>query len=225
MSGTENDGSSERGGPEPGFPEELWELDRTLDVIRFRPHPALGERIVARSRGEGGSGSGGRMPGAGRVVVAAVGALAIAGLLWLTGLRPGARSPEFASPATIVLDRCCVDLDGGGVADDGIRVIARADETVVEVTIYEDRDGDGRFSTGDAARFAPGTTGNARGPLPTGAITLDLCCGDYDGGGPADDGLFLINVPPDRILLTALYEDRDGSGHASAADRVRYLQP
>ena len=146
-------------------------------------------------------------------------------MIWFVGLRPDAQGPGIAPTSVTVLDRCCVDLDGGGLKDDGIRVLARADETVVEVTIYEDRDGDGGLSPGDPVRLTPGTDGRARGPLPSGTITIDLCCEDYDAGGPADDGLFLINVPPDRILLAALYEDRDGSGHASAADRIRYLQP
>lgn len=51
----------------------------------------------------------------------------------------------------------------------------------------------------------------------------DCSCLDYDTGGYEDDGIFVVGVPPDRILLAAVYEDRDGSGTISAADLVRYV--
>ena len=31
-----------------------------------------------------------------------------------------------------------------------------------------------------------------------GLVTIEHCCLDFDGGGPADDGLLVLGVPPDR---------------------------
>ncbi len=59
--------------------------------------------------------------------------------------------------------------------------------------------------------------------MPAGAVAMDHCCLDYDAGGPSDDGILLVGVPPDRVLLATLYEDRDSSGGVSAADLVRYV--
>jgi hypothetical protein len=41
---------------------------------------------------------------------------------------------------------------------------------------------------------------------------------DLDGGGPSDDGLLVIGVPPDRIVMAAIYEHRtDAGGRARRA--------
>jgi hypothetical protein len=37
-------------------------------------------------------------------------------------------------------------------------------------------------------------------------VTREHCCVDFDGGGPADDGVLIIGVPPDRVLMAAIYE-------------------
>jgi len=29
---------------------------------------------------------------------------------------------------------------------------------------------------------------------------------DFDGGGPEDDGLLVIGVPPDKVLMAAIYQ-------------------
>jgi hypothetical protein len=39
-----------------------------------------------------------------------------------------------------------------------------------------------------------------------GLVTREHCCVDFDGGGPADDGVLVIGVPPDRVLMAAIYE-------------------
>jgi hypothetical protein len=45
-------------------------------------------------------------------------------------------------------------------------------------------------------------------------VTTQHCCLDFDGGGPADDGLLVIGVPPDRVMMAAIYERRSGTrGH------------
>jgi hypothetical protein len=47
-------------------------------------------------------------------------------------------------------------------------------------------------------------------------VTIEHCCLDFDGGGPADDGLVVIGVPPDRVVMAAIYERPDGADEASA---------
>ena len=44
-----------------------------------------------------------------------------------------------------------------------------------------------------------------------GLVTIEHCCLDFDGGGPADDGLLVIGVPPDRVVMAAIYERTAGS--------------
>jgi hypothetical protein len=39
-----------------------------------------------------------------------------------------------------------------------------------------------------------------------GLVTRERCCLDFDGGGPADDGLLVIGAPPDRIVMAAIFE-------------------
>jgi len=39
--------------------------------------------------------------------------------------------------------------------------------------------------------------------------TFELCCEDYDGGGPRDDAVLIMAVPPDRIAMAAIYERRN----------------
>jgi hypothetical protein len=53
--------------------------------------------------------------------------------------------------------------------------------------------------------------------------TRQFCCLDYDAGGAADDGIFVLGAPPDRVFLAGVYEDRDGTGDVSAADLLRYV--
>lgn len=54
-------------------------------------------------------------------------------------------------------------------------------------------------------------------------VTRDVCCVDLDGGGRADDGLFTLSGPGERVAMVILYEDRDGRGALSATSLVRYV--
>jgi hypothetical protein len=107
------------------------------------------------------------------------------------------------------VDRCCYDLDGGSERDDGVLVLARRNEEIRRLAVYEDRDGSRTYSEGDVLRFA-------RGTVPTvleatcDLVTTQHCCLDFDGGGPEDDGLLVVGVPPDRVMMVAVYEESRG---------------
>ena len=178
-------------------PDDLRELDRALRAVRFEPRASLGPEIAGRAgRGE----SPRARPRRGRRGLAAAVALA-AGLaaVWigLPVLRRG-------SPVTV--DRCCYDLDGGGAADDGIRVVAHRDAEVQRLWIYEDRDRSGGLTPGDVVRLERGGAPALAETGTGGLVTREHCCVDFDGGGPADDGVLVIGVPPDRVLMAAIYE-------------------
>ena len=85
-------------------------------------------------------------------------------------------------------------------------MIARRDAEVQRLWIYEDQDGSGGLTAGDVVRLersgAPALAETGTGGL----VTREHCCVDFDGGGPADDGLLVIGVPPDRVLMAAIYE-------------------
>jgi hypothetical protein len=178
-------------------PDDLRDLDRALRAVRFEPRASLGPEIAGRAgRGE----SPRARPRRGRRGLAAAVALA-AGLaaVWigLPVLRRG-------SPVTV--DRCCYDLDGGGAADDGIRVVAHRDAEVQRLWIYEDRDRSGGLTPGDVVRLERGAAPALAETGTGGLVTREHCCVDFDGGGPADDGVLVIGVPPDRVLMAAIYE-------------------
>lgn len=141
------------------------------------------------------------------------------------GGGPGAiGSPaEAAEGGAVLRDFCCLDYDGGGPADDGVRVVAGRDEAVVDFWIYEDRDGSRSFTDGDPLRTvvpgvapAPGVAG-----LPGGVRRLDRCCADLDGGPRRDDGVFVVAGGRERVALAVLYEDENGDGRLSPGDRLR----
>jgi hypothetical protein len=184
-------------GPDyPEAPDELSQLDRTLRRVRFSPRSSLGAELAGRvRRGElptatTGVGLGRWWPGpllAGLVGLAAV-------LLLL---------PE--GPVTV--DRCCYDLDGGGIADDGAVVVGERDGPVSRLRLYEDRDGSASFTPGDIMRY------DRRGTVPEQPLTvtgtrIQHCCQDLDGGGPPDDGIFVVATPPDRVHTAAIYQLR-----------------
>ena len=114
--------------------------------------------------------------------------------------------PSLAAPAVVTIDRCCFDLDGGGVADDGVRIQARRDAEVQRLWVYEDADHSGGLTPGDVVRLERGRTPVLAEAGLAGLVTLERCCLDFDGGGPADDGLLVIGVPPDRVVLAAIFE-------------------
>ena len=178
-------------------PDDLRDVDRALRAVRFEPRASLGPEIAGRAgRGE----SPRARPRRGRRGLAAAMALA-AGLaaVWigLPLLRRG-------SPVTV--DRCCYDLDGGGAADDGIRVVAHRDAEVQRLWIYEDQDRSGGLTPGDVVRLERGGAPALAETGTGGLVTREHCCVDFDGGGPADDGVLVIGVPPDRVLMAAIYE-------------------
>lgn len=187
---------------EPEVPPDLQDLDRALRGVGFRPRASLGPEVLGRlRRGERSQGS---VPS--RRHRPALAALAAAAVLVLgVALAHGV-------PESVVVDRCCYDLDGGGDADDGVTVVGERDAAVRQLRIYEDLDGSRSFSAGDAIRLDRGGAPAMQGAAASGLITTDHCCLDFDGGGPADDGLLVIGVPPDRVVMAAIYERADSGG-------------
>ena len=180
------------------MPDDLRDLDRMLQGVQFRPRASLGAEIVGRfARGDTPTprgprfSRGQRMGGLGGLLVLALAAS------WLIVVQPLSR---------LTVDRCCQDLDGGGDADDGVLVVSRKGTDVKYLTVYEDLDHSGSFTTGDPVRYARDAGPVLNGPVHANARTVELCCLDYDGGGPADDALMIVNLPPDRITMAAIIE-------------------
>jgi len=194
------------------IPPDLEALDRSLSGIRFQPRPSLGPEIEGRLRRGGTPDEPGRWRFSRQARVVAGMA---ASLLLLAGLAVSLRPT-----ASVVVDRCCYDLDGGGVEDDGVLIVAERDARVHRLQVYEDRDRSHHSSAGDVIRLDRGDA-PAMGTGPAeGLVTTRHCCIDLDGGGPSDDALLVIGVPPDRVVMAAIYEERDesrprqGSAHA-----------
>src|SRR3954466_4665165 len=194
-----------------GVPPDFQELERQLSRIRFQPRASLGPEILGRIRRRE-SPNGRRRP---RFplrprALAAVAAsfLLLAGLTLY--LRPA---------ASVVVDRCCYDLDGGGVDDDGVLIVAERDAGVHRLQVYEDRARSHRSSPGDVIRLDRGSDPTMGPGAAGGLVTTRHCCIDLDGGGPSDDALLVIGVPPDRVVMAAIYEERydnqprQGSAH------------
>ena len=184
-----------------GLPDDLRDLDQKLRSVRFRPRPSFEPELLRRlSRGDGPRDF--PHPRAPRHLVAAAALIAVVvSLVFL-----GTRGP------IVNVDRCCFDLDGGGIADDGVVVRARRDSRVYRLRVYEDLDGSGSHTRGDLVRLDRGRTPAIQAGDVDGVITTRRCCVDFDGGGPEDDGLLLMGVPPDRVLMAAIYETAiDGS--------------
>lgn len=95
------------------------------------------------------------------VVPAVAGALAVASYMaWprpelsAADLRPAELLERLAEAVDdVVLDLCCADYDGGGLPDDGLVTLSGPGEVVKLVVVYEDVDGDGKFSPGDRVRY------------------------------------------------------------------------
>jgi hypothetical protein len=191
------------------LPPDLRELDTALRGVNFEPRSSLGPEIVGRiRRGEPPVGVSARSR---RPLVAALAAL-VAGLV-----AAGAVARAIREPASVTVDRCCYDLDGGGDADDGVLVNAQRNARVHRLRIYEDLDRSGAFSGGDVVRLERGGSPAMHRAASRGLVTIERCCLDFDGGGPADDGLVVIGVPPDRIVMAAIYERPEGSDDAAAS--------
>ena len=182
-----------------GVPSDLEELERQLSGIRFQPRASLGPEILGRIRRRE-SPDGRRRP---RVPLQPRALAAVAASFLLLGglvvyLRPA---------ASVVVDRCCYDLDGGGVEDDGVLIVAERDARVHRLQVYEDRDRSHHSSPGDLIRLDRGSD-PAMGPgAAESLVTTRHCCIDLDGGGPSDDALLVIGVPPDRVVMAAIYEE------------------
>ena len=183
---------------EPRLPPELEALDRKLDAIRFEPRAALEPELLGRMRRGDPAGTSGRSRRLWRPrVLAAAAAVVVAAAGTVLALR---------TPGSVVVDRCCYDLDGGGDADDGVRVTAERDALVHRLQLYEDRDGSRGLTAGDAMRLDRGGAPSMRTDLAEPLVTTRHCCVDLDGGGPDDDALLVIGVPPDRVVMAAIYE-------------------
>jgi hypothetical protein len=183
----------------PDLPPELGELDRRLREIRFEPRASLGPEIVNRVRG-------GERPAPGprpawyrrRALIGLA-----AGVALVAGIAVASRGPALVS-----VDRCCYDLDGGGPADDGVILLAERDAAVRRMRIYEDLDRSRTFSPGDVVRLDRGRHPALLDQTAMPLVTTRHCCVDLDGGGPDDDALLVIGVPPDRVVMAAIYEQR-----------------
>jgi hypothetical protein len=172
------------------------DLDRALRAIRFRPRESLEPELLGRVRR-------GEVPDAPRTPPRLSGGLWAAGAaaaLALGGLR-GDRSA-----AVVTVDRCCYDLDGGGVADDGVLLLAERDDRVRRLRVYEDRDGSGAYTGTDLIRLDRGASPAMLGAATAELVTIERCCLDFDGGGRDDDALLVMGVPPDRVVMAAIYE-------------------
>lgn len=112
------------------------------------------------------------------------------------------------SQGPVIIDRCCYDLDGRGDLDDGALVVADRDGRVHRLSVYEDRDRSGTLTPSDIVRLTRVGLPVREESIPAGLTTIRHCCQDFDGGGPADDGLLVVATPPDRVHTAAIYELR-----------------
>jgi hypothetical protein len=188
------------------LPPELRELESALRGVGFEPRASLGPEIVGRLRR--GEPEGSIAVRRRRPMLAAL----VAGLTAAAAVGLAIRQP-----ASVTVDRCCYDLDGGGDADDGVVVLAQRNARVHRLRIYEDLDRSGAFSEGDVVRLERGGSPAMHRAASQGLVTIEHCCLDFDGGGPADDGLVVIGVPPDRVVMAAIYERPAGSDEAAAS--------
>ena len=183
------------------IPPEMEEIDRALRGVGFRARALLGPEVLGRLR-RGERSKGAVPPPRRRPALAAV----AAALVMVAGAALVLRSP-----GSVVVDRCCYDLDGGGNADDGVIVFAERDAKVHQLRIYEDLDGSGSFTAGDLVRLDRGGSPAMHEAAVEGLVSIEHCCLDFDGGGPADDGLLVLGVPPDRVVMAAIYERPAGA--------------
>jgi len=178
------------------LPSELEELDRSLREIRFAARASFGPELLGRLR-RGERSKGAVPPGRRRSAFLGLAASLVIAAGTVLVLR---------GPPQIVVDRCCYDLDGGGDADDGVLILAQRNARVHRLRVYEDLDGSGSYTAGDLVRLDRGARPAVHGLAGEGIVTVEQCCLDFDGGGPDDDGLLVIAVPPERVVMAAIYE-------------------
>lgn len=189
------------------IPPGLAEIDRDLRGIRFQPRASLGPEVLGRLR-RGERSKGAVQPRRRRPALAALAAVLVA--------AAGA-ALALGGSGNVVVDRCCYDLDGGGEMDDGVVVFAERDAKVHQLRVYEDLDGSASFTTGDLVRLDRGGTPSMQEAAAAGLVTIEHCCLDFDGGGPADDGLLILGVPPDRVVMAAIYERAAGDNRPAGS--------
>ena len=56
----------------------------------------------------------------------------------------------------------------------------------------------------------------------SGAVIIDRCCFDLDGGGYPDDGVLVVTGRSQRVERLRVYEDVDRSGGWSRGDRLKF---
>ncbi len=191
-------------------PDGLRGIDQKLRSVRFVPRASFGPELRGRlRRGEQPSGGGHRSLGR-QLATAAVVVLTAGGALALASFG------TLAHIGAVTVDRCCYDLDGGGDADDGVLILTKRDDRLHRLRVYEDLDGSRSFTHTDIVRLDRGAEPAVHGLASQGMVTIERCCLDFDGGGPADDGLLVIGVPPDRVLMAAIYETGPGTGSRSS---------
>ena len=190
---------------ESNLPPDLETVERSLREARFAPRASLGPELVGRLR-RGERSKGVVPPRRSRPAFLGT-AVSIALAALLAGLAFHHRS---STP--VLVDRCCYDLDGGGRPDDGVSLLAERDSRIRRLRVYEDRDRSGALSSGDVVRLDRGNEPVFRGGETKGLVTVERCCLDFDGGGPNDDALLVLGVPPDRVMMAAIYERPGGIG-------------
>ncbi|HEY7027852.1 MAG TPA: hypothetical protein VH438_09620 [Gemmatimonadales bacterium] len=179
------------------------DLDALLGRIQFRPRASLEGEVAGRwARGDRPTPN--PTPVRSRLVWLGVMLLLLGAVLYLMQSQLG-----LARVRTV--DRCCEDFDGGGDRDDGMLVVSRRGSDVQRLAIYEDLDGSRSYTAGDALRFDRTGRPSLQQPFTAGMRTFELCCRDYDGGGPADDAVVIMALPPDRIAMAAIYERLPGA--------------
>ncbi len=182
------------------IPDELRRLDEKLRAVRFRSASSLEPELLGRlHRGDAPE----IRPFVAQrrhLATAAAGLLTAGAALAFAGFIP------IPGGAVVTVDRCCYDLDGGGPADDGVLVLAERDSKVHRLRVFEDVDGSRSFTLGDLVRLDRGEEPVILSSRGEGIVTTERCCIDFDGGGPDDDGLLVMGVPPNRVLMAAIYE-------------------
>jgi hypothetical protein len=178
-------------------PEDVQELDRLLRQVQFQPRNSLQPELMGRvGRGEQPA----PLPSDVR-------------RWWPAGLAAGLVVALvfvfLLAHRSIIVDRCCYDLDGGGEVDDGaLVVVAERNGRVHRLSVYEDRDRSRTFTPADVVRLTRDGAPVPEESIPAGLTTIRHCCQDFDGGGPADDVLLVVASPPDRVHTAAIYELR-----------------
>ncbi|HSR91625.1 MAG TPA: hypothetical protein VLK88_09985 [Gemmatimonadales bacterium] len=180
------------------------DLDALLGQIQFRPRASLEGEVAGRwARGDRPTPN--PTPVTGKLIWLGLMLLLLGAVLYLV-------QTEFGLAQVRTVDRCCEDFDGGGSRDDGMLVVSRRGSDVQRLAIYEDLDGSRSYTVGDALRFDRSGRPSLQQPLTAGMRTFELCCRDYDGGGPADDAVVIMALPPDRIAMAAIYERLPAAG-------------